>query len=369
MLVATAVGCAAVSRANAENTAPSVSFSGDVRFLVSGLDRAARNGEHIDTDEGAMRLRAGGTWKWSEVASFVGRFATSASTRGNRWRLDTFESAQISSGLASGDMTLDLAYLSFAPTDTVRLRFGRFQDVLALPGVPDKSLDRKDSDNMSINYTDGASIDWKVGEGWSLLGIAQYNPPQGPTNRPRAPLTFEDSGSRVSGLLALQKAQEDGFWALRSLSLTVLPQTLLRGADTSTYTGAVGNVAVRWPAQGNQMHLLVGGSLAYAPDIPRTAAVYDDAQWAWQATANLMNFARMRQSVGIVWMRSGAGWLLSPDLASNTQLWEIRYRIRPLEPLTIEARFRYRSDDERLLGASGSQRDRDWYVRATWRYK
>lgn len=344
------------------------SLSGDVRVLVSGLERTDRNGIESDTDEGVMRLRVGSTWEWSERTRLVGRLATSASTNGNDWQLDWFETAQTTSGLAPGNTTLDLAYLQLAPTDGVRLRFGRFQESVALPGVPDKSLDRKDSDNMSINYSDGAALDWGVAGGWSLLAIAQYNPAEGPANRPRAPLAFTDSGSRVSGFFAMRKAERDGFWALRSLNLTVLPHTLNRGGDTSTYSAAVANVAVRWPASSSAMHLLAGGSLGYAPEVPQTVRMYGDSRWAWQATANLMNFARRQQSIGVVWMRSGAGWLLSPDLASNTQLWEIRYRVEVFNPLTIEARFRYRSDDEQLRTVRGIQRDRDWYLRATWRF-
>lgn len=344
-----------------------MTLSGDLRLLISGLERNDRAGAKSYLDEGILRVRAGGAWRWSDRASLIGRFATSVSTDGNRWRLGWFDSAP-SSGLAHGDATLDLAYLLLKPAQRLSLRLGRFQESLALPAVPDKSLDRKDSDSVSIGYTDGMSLEWDAGHGWRLLAIAQYNPADGATNAPRAPLTFRDSGSRVSGFLALRKTDDAGFWALRSLNLTVLPQTLSASGGVSTYTAAVANGAVRWPASSAGRHFLVGGSLGYAPRVPASADRYGAARMAWQATANLMNFASLRQSIGVVWMRSGAGWLLSPDLASNTQLWEVRYRIVPLGPLTLEARLRYRSDDEWLPAARQAQRDKDGYLRATWRF-
>jgi hypothetical protein len=339
-----------------------------MRAQASELHRETRGGERQETDEGAWRLRAGATWKWSERLSLVGRVATIGNTSGTRWRVGAFESIQSSSGLASGDVTLDLAYLSFKPRDNLQLRFGRFQETIAVPGVPDKSLDRKDSDGLTVTYTDGASLDWHVGDGWSLLAIAQHNPPAGGTNRPRAPLDFTDHGSRTSGFFALRKTQDDGFWALRSLNLTWLPESRIGSTgETSDYTGMVADVGMRWPTNGKRRHLLFGGAVAHAPDAPATVDGFGRRDWAYQATANLMNFARLRQSIGVVWMQTGAGWLLSPDLAANSTLWEIRYRFNPLEKLQIETRYRYRSDVEQVPLAAGFQRDRDWYLRATWR--
>jgi hypothetical protein len=138
-----------------------------------------------------------------------------------------YPSAQTSSGLAPGSVTLDLAHLQFESETGVRVRIGRFQESLALPAVPDKSLDRKDSDSTAISYSDGLSAEIPIGGSWKLLGIAQYQPDGGATNRPREPLSFDGSGNESSGFFALRRMDDAGPWALASLSYSVFPDSLV----------------------------------------------------------------------------------------------------------------------------------------------
>jgi hypothetical protein len=115
--------------------------------------------------------------------------------------------------------------------------------------------------------------------------------------------------------------------------------------------------------------LLVGGSLGYAPDIPKSTSASQQSHAAWQVTAILVDFGPHDQGLGlgIVHMRTGAGWLLSPDLASGRWLAEVRYRIRPVAKLTCELRLRYRRDMEDPVSGATRETDRDWYLRLTWR--
>ncbi len=112
--------------------------------------------------------------------------------------------------------------------------------------------------------------------------------------------------------------------------------------------------------------LLIGGSLGYAPDIPRSASSSQSHE-AWQVTANLVDFGPWDQGFGVVYMRTGAGWLLSPDLANGRWLAEARYRFRPVARLTCELRLRYRRDVEDPVSGTTREIDRDWYLRLTWR--
>jgi hypothetical protein len=343
--------------AGAEEDEPSLKYIGDFRLLLNGIDDAS--------DEGSLRARAGIDWAVSPGFHAVIRGATSASTSGNEWRVGSFPSAQTSAGLAPGSVTLDLAHLRYEPASGLRLRIGRFQETLALPAIPDKSLDRKDSDGTGISYSDGISAEYPVGHGWSLLGIAQYQPDGGATNRPREPLTFDDDAKPVSGYFALKKSDETGPWALASLSYSLYPDSLAEDGRRENYSGLVANAMRRIPVEGVGK-LLIGGSLGYAPDIPQPVPSASQAHAAWQVTANLVDFGPRDQGFGVVYMRTGAGWLLSPDLANGKWLAEARYRFRPVPRLTVEMRLRYRRDTEDPVTGAARETDRDWYLRLTW---
>jgi len=335
-----------------------LNFSGDARFLFSGIDD--------DSDEASLRVRGGIDWAVSPGFHAVIRAATSASTRGNDWQAGWFPAAQTSTGLAPGSVTLDLAHLRYESESGLRLRIGRFQETLALPAIPDKSLDRKDSDSTGISYSDGISAEYPVGQGWNLLGIAQYAPDGGATNRPRVPLSFDDEENPVSGYFALRRSDETGPWALASLSYSVYPDSLVEDGRRENYSGLVANAMRRIPVEGIG-NLLIGGSLGYAPDIPQSASASSQSRVAWQATANLVDFGPRDQGFGVVYMRTGAGWLISPDLADGRWLAEARYRFRPVPQLTCELRLRYRRDTEDPLAGTTRDIERDWYLRLTWR--
>ncbi len=317
-----------LAAAGAEGDEPSsLKFSGDARFLLNGIDDAS--------DEASLRVRAGIDWAASPGFHAVIRAATSASTSGNEWRVGSFPAAQTSAGLAPGSVTLDLAHLQYESESGLRLRIGRFQETLALPAIPDKSLDRKDSDGTGISYSDGISAEYPIGRGWSLLGIAQYQPEGGATNRPREPLSFDDDGNRVIRLLRLDGARTRparGPWRAFRIPSIRIHWRRTAGART---------IRAWWPMPCGGFpskvsgQLLIGGSLGYAPDIPQSAsASASQAHAAWQVTANLVDFGPWDQGFGVVYMRTGAGWLLSPDLANGRWLAEARYRFRPVARLT-----------------------------------
>ena len=356
VLVVLAQGAVVAAGAEGDESS-SLKFSGDARFLLNGIDDAS--------DEGSVRVRAGVDWAATPGFHVVIRTATSASTGGNEWQVGWFPSAQTSAGLAPGSVTFDLAHLQYESESGLRLRIGRFQETLALPAIPDKSLDRKDSDGTGISYSDGISAEYPLGRGWSLLGIAQYQPEGGATNRPREPLTFDDDGNPVSGFFALRRSDDSGPWALTSLSYSVFPDSLAEDGRRRTYSGLVANAMRRIPVEGVGK-LLIGGSLGYAPDVPRSASSSQSHE-AWQVTANLVDFGPWDQGFGVVYMRTGAGWLLSPDLANGRWLAEARYRFRPVARLTCELRLRYRRDVEDPVSGTTREIDRDWYLRLTWR--
>ena len=98
------------------------------------------------------------------------------------------------------------------------------------------------------------------------------------------------------------------------------------------------------------------------------AAVQVDAQdLAWNISASLMEFAR-DHSIGLLYGRTGAGWLLSPQYRANEEQIELRWSWRPNSDLVVDARVRRRKDLDRLLTANQRSDELDVFVRATWRY-
>jgi hypothetical protein len=130
-------------------------------------------------------------------------------------------------GTEFGDVTLDEAYIGYtAADDGMRLRVGRFQTQFALPGVPSKGLDRNDSPNIDVNWTDGVHLDLPVAGDWRGHLIAEHRHRRGSGGVTRAPLDFSDSDSRVSMFAGLQNTKPWGPVDHRMLSLSWMPASL-----------------------------------------------------------------------------------------------------------------------------------------------
>lgn len=95
--------------------------------------------------------------------------------------------------------TLDEAYLGYAAANAgMRARVGRFQVQFALPGVASKGLDRNDSPNIDVNWTDGVHLDLPVAGDWRGHLIAEHRHRHDSGGVARTPLVFSDSDSRLS---------------------------------------------------------------------------------------------------------------------------------------------------------------------------
>ena len=88
---------------------------------------------------------------------------------------------------------------------------------------------------------------------------------------------------------------------------------------------------------------------------------------AWNVSTSLMDFVP-RHSIGVLYGRTGSGWLLSPQFGNNEEQIEARWSWRTTENLTIDARIRRREDLHRLLTAQRKQKELDVFLRVTWRY-
>src|SRR5690606_828341 len=330
-------------------------FSGDLRGGWFASERTARDGTETDQDAFNARLRVaverGLGEHWTVRTRVAGRF--SSEQDGTDVYLRGY--APTRTGAAFGDITLDEAYLGYrAPDDGLRLRIGRFQSAFALPGVASKGLDRNDSPNIDINWTDGVHLDMPVAGGWRGHVVGQYRHRKGSGAVAHAPLDFSDSGSRATPFLGLENKQRLGPVTHRMVSLTWMPESLTdRGLGNTAredYVAIDARIAAEWPLREGGPRFVAGAEVAYAPRTPLgtaagTGGSGDTGGLAWQVLASVYDFAP-KHHIGIAVGRADAGWLLSPDYRPNDRSAEIRYQWQFLPKTSMEARFRERRRSE-----------------------
>lgn len=359
-------------------SAAAVEFTvnGDVRTGFFSLHRDDRNGQKDTTDEFRVRLRPGVSAKfneqWLAQVRFAGRYSTDER---NDPHFKIFKSIPAADGLRLGDSTLDEIYVEHRPNNSWQVRVGRFQSKAELDGVAKKSLDRNDSANTDITWTDGVQVKNDAANGWSTTAIAQYNDSEGATQVRRTPLDFREGGSRLSYFVGFENTQKAGPFVQRAVDITWLPDALHSsgvGAGTvNDYWGMVGRLAAQWPMRGG-MKFMLAGEVGYAPNTPKrsvlqTGASGDADGLAAQITFNFIDIIP-RHSAGLVLGRVGDGWLLSPDFDSNANTVEMRYKCALDKKQTLEARARKHEDIKQRVGSAFKREDVDYYLRYTYKF-
>ena len=350
--------------------------SGDARGGYFASERTARDGTESDQDAFNARVRLAFERPLNEQWTFRTRAAGRFSSEQDDINVYLRGYAPTPTGAEYGDVTLDEAYLGYqAPDDGLRLRVGRFQTSFTVPGVASKGLDRNDSPNTDVNWTDGVHLDMPVAGGWRGHVIGQYRNRKGSGGLARTPLDFTDSGSRTTVFLGLENKERLGPITQRMLSLTWMPDSLAdRGlADPSreNYVTMDVRVAAEWPLRVDGPRLVTGFEAGYALETPRAAVVGtggdgDAGGLAWQLQASVYDFAP-KHNIGVAFGRVDAGWLLSPDFRPNDRLAEIRYQWQFLPKTSMEARVRERRELEHPIGTR-ARVDRDLYVRVSHKF-
>jgi hypothetical protein len=280
-------------------------------------------------------------------------------------------------GLGDGQITIDSLFFQWFRTEKFNLAVGRMETkFVARGGVYAKSLDRNDSNNLRINWTDGVHATYQASNGWTSNVILQYNSADGASNIRRHPLEFSDSRSRVSTFLAFENVQPRRHLVQRALDITYMPSSLnksgIDGGPVEDYWTLVARAAARWPARSEGWRLRFSSEVGYAPSTPNKPAagiigLGDAGGLAWNVTASIMEFLP-NQSIGVNYAETEAGWLISPQYADNERLFEIRYMWRPTDRLTLDVRGRWRDElTQRII--EDPDRDRfDFYARVTWSF-
>ncbi len=355
------------------------SLTGDVRTGFYTLNRDDRDGSTSSKDEWRLRLRTGLQATINESLSarvrFAGRYSTHRSAADPEFELYSSGITPGSDGLEMGQSTFDEMWLNYVQGPW-RLRVGRMQTKLELVGVAKKSLDRNDSPNTDIAWTDGLYFKHKGVNGWKTHAIVQYNPKEGATQVRRKTLGFADNNSRVSYFLAYEKTDKKAAIVQRSLDVTYLPSALQSDGNATgsidDYLAFVGRFAAQWPMGAGGMKFLLAGEWGYAPKTPsnialKLGAAGDAGGNAAQVSFNFMDIAP-RHSIGVVVGKVEGGWLLSPDFKNNQYLYETRYRWNITKKQRIEIRVRYRTDIEQPTDKTEKREDKDLYARYTHKF-
>lgn len=350
------------------------SLVGDLRAGYFAKYRDENDGRHDRTEEARARIRLGLEAHFTEYLSARLRFAGRYSNQqGSHDGFDIVRSVPETDGLRLGESTLDQAYLEVRPDERWRIRLGRLQTKFELTGVAEKTLDRNDSPNVDITWTDGLHVTRHLAHGWDAHLILQHNAADGPSNVMRKPLDFDDGSSRVTFFAALENNTPWKAVVQRGFDVTYVADALLtdgdKGGRREDYLALVGRLAAQWPLFGSGAKLLLGGELGYAPNTPKEAAVKtgrhgDSGGFASQFSVNFLDIVPMH-SLGLVFGYTEAGWLISPDFRSNNLLLEARYRWQTFRNQKLEFRIRLREELERLTGSTERGEETDLFLRYT----
>lgn len=305
----------------------------------------------------------------------VGRVAGLCSSEACSPNLVLENSIPSRNGMNSGDITLDEAYLHLFRVERFDIAVGRMQTrFVARGGVFTKSLDRNDSNNVNVNWTDGLHATFRPRNGWVPHLILQHNSSDGPTNVRWEALDFSDSAARITYFFGIESRERTRFFLQRGFDVSYLPKSLLKDGELSgrreDYYGVVLRSANRWPERDDDMRLRIATEVGYATNTQTLSAagLAGDGSTdglAWNIALSLMEF-KPDHSIGINYGEVGAGWLLSPQYRPNEKLTEIRYQWRRNQQLAFDFRIRKRKELERLRFTERKREELDFFLRFTW---
>lgn len=355
------------------DVADDLAVVGDVRGGYYGSQRADRDGTEDSTDRLLGRVRAGLEWTPTDAVSARLRVAGRYSTHDNHNYFKIFTTVPDADGLRAGDATIDQLFVSLRPSPRSEIAFGRLQTCFELAGVSAGSLDRCDSPNTDITWTDGAHTTYRSDGGWNWHLIFQRNLEAGATNVQLPPLSFAENDSRISYFASVESNEPSGPIVQRAFDVSYLPSSLMtEGSASGTiedYIVFVGRLAAQWPLFNRGTKLLAGAELGYAPNTPTNAAIGrgaagDTGGLAWQVQLSFLDVFP-GHSFALQHGRAQGGWLISPDFRNNEILYELRHEWKIVENHALTTRFRQRDEMDMLVGAARARRDEDVFVRYT----
>jgi hypothetical protein len=357
------------------NTLDGFRLTADVRVGYFQTEIDEQNNGSRSESFAAARWRLRNEVGISPYLRAVGRIAGICSSDECSPNLVLEDYIPTTNGMTDGDITIDEAYFQWFRLDRFDLGLGRMQTkFVARGGVFAKSLDRNDSNNINVNWTDGLHATFRGKNGWVPHLILQRNSSDGPTNVRRGPLDFSDSAARITYFFAVESLKRTPLFLQRGLDISYLPKSLLKDGALSgrreDYYGVVIRSANRWPERDDGIRLRVAAELGYAPETQTLAAAGligdgDTDGLAWNVVLSLMDF-KPNHSIGINYGQVGAGWLLSPQFRQNESLTEIRYQWRKTKSLALDFRIRKQKELQQLEFSDRKHEELNFFMRFTW---
>jgi hypothetical protein len=350
--------------------------SGDLRPIIDGLHEEARNGSTESDIAPGLRARIGAVFGITKYLSLGARVAGTGFV--GDFNPEFIRPTTISNfeDLDEGAFTFDQLYLHWKRKEIFDLAVGRIQTRFVLRGgVYAKSLDRNDSHNWRVTWTDGLQATLRTGD-WTSNFIVQHNSPDGTGGVRRPPLDFDDSGARYTYFAGFENIKSWHQVVQRGVDISYLPNSMLKDGDPdgrrSDYWGLVGRLMMRWPQRSEGIRLRYGMEVGYAPETPTAyGALLTGAEdvdgLAWNLVASIMDFAP-ENSIGFEYAQADPGWLLSPQFRPNEELIEIRHMWSPKKFPRIETRIRRRREMDQRAGTARRRTQWDFFIRATWRF-
>jgi len=126
------------------------------------------------------------------------------------------------------------------------------------------SLDRNDSNNTNVNWTDGVYGIFHAGSDLTGHVVLQRNQAGGTGNVRRGPIDFNDD-SRITYFLAVENLRRRGPINQRGLDITYMPRSLMKDSSRDgrikDYTAVVGRFASSWPQGSAGPRLNIAGEI------------------------------------------------------------------------------------------------------------
>lgn len=364
----------ATSSIDVDKIVEGIGLSADIRAAYSNADVQFGSGPELSENELLARWRLRGEFGFAPYARMVGRVAGICSTEECSPNAVLESSIPTRNGMDDGDITIDELYVHWYRAERFDLAVGRMQTkFVARGGVFAKSLDRNDSHNANVNWTDGLHATLRAKNGWEPHLIVQHNSSDGPSNVRRDPLNFDDPGARVSYFLGVENLVRTPLFLQRGLDVTYMPKSLLKDGDLSgrreDYQAFVMRSANRWPERNEGIRLRVAAEIGFAPNTQTKASAGlagqgDTDGFAWNASVSLMDF-KPNHSIGFNYGRTGAGWLISPQYRNNEWLAEVRYQWRRNNGLAVDVRLRVRKELEARMFSGEKGEEVDFFIRLT----
>ena len=203
-------------------------FSGDFRPLINYLDRTNRADEELTETIGQARIRLKAAARFTDLIGIGARVAGRCSTNDCDLEWVNDRSLPQQNGLQDGQFTFDEAYIHFFRAERFDLTLGRQQTRMVLRGgVFSRSLDRNNSNNTNITWTDGAHFALRERRGWDTHINIDHNAADGSGSVRRGQLDFTPSSARTSYFAGTENRVPIGPIVQRSLSITYLPNALM----------------------------------------------------------------------------------------------------------------------------------------------